>query len=70
VNGKWRRATQGEGDATKGDTTTSHRSEREANDLSGGGSAVPTGANGDTQGILPRRVRPTGDGGGRRRRGG
>ncbi len=36
----------------------------------GGGSAVPTGANGDTQGILRRRVRPTGDGDGRRRRGG
>ncbi len=32
VNGKWRRATQGEGDATKGDATTSHRIEREANE--------------------------------------
>jgi hypothetical protein len=29
VKGKWRRATQ---DATKGDATTSHRSEREANE--------------------------------------
>ena len=39
--------------------------------LSGeGGSAVPTGANGDTQGILRQWVRPTGDGNGRRRRGG
>jgi hypothetical protein len=35
----------------------------------GGGFAVPTGANGDTQGILRRRVRPTGDGDGRMRRG-
>ncbi len=32
VNGKWRRTTQGEGNATKGDATTSHRSEREANE--------------------------------------
>ena len=61
--------TQGEGDATKGDATTSHQSEREANERrkaqadkrrhgndkeghvvflsGGGGSAVPTGANGD-----------------------
>ncbi len=75
---------QGEGDATKGDATTSHQSEREANKRrkaqadkrrhgddkeghvfilsGGGGSAVPTGANGDTQGILRQRVRPTGDG--------
>ena len=36
----------------------------------GGTSAVPTGANGNTQGILQQRVRPTGDGDGRRRRGG
>ncbi len=92
MNGKWRRATQCEGDATKGDTTTSHQSEREANErrkaqadkrrrgdnkeghvvlLSGGGeSAVPTGANGNTQGILGRWVWPTGDGDMRRRRGG
>ena len=83
---------QGEGDATKGDATTSHRSEQEANErqkaqadkrrqgndkeghmvllFGGDGSAVPTGPNGDTQGILRQRVRPTGDGNGRRRRGG
>ncbi len=36
----------------------------------GGGSAVPTGANGDTQGILRQQVRPAGDGDGRMRRGG
>jgi hypothetical protein len=85
-------ATQGGDDATKGDVTTSHRSEREANERrkaqadkrrrgndeeghvvllsGGGGSAVPTGANGNTQGILQQWVRPTGDGDGRRRRGG
>ena len=65
---------QGEGDTTKGDATTFHQSEREANERrkaqadkrrrgdneeghvdllsGGGGSAVPPGANGDTQGIL------------------
>jgi hypothetical protein len=91
VNGKWRHVTQGEGNATKGDATTSHRSEQEANERrkaqvdkrwrgddkeghvvllsGGGGSAVLMGADGDTQGILRRRVRPTGDGDGRRRRG-
>ncbi len=74
VNGKWWRAMQGEGDAAKGDATTSHQSKQEANERrkaqadkrqrgndkeghvvflsGGGGSAVPTGANGDTQGIL------------------
>ncbi len=31
---------------------------------------MPTGANGNTKGILRRRVRPTGDGDRRRRRGG
>ncbi len=83
---------QGDCDATKGDATTSHQSEREANERQkaqadkrrrgddeeghvvllsgGGGSAVPMGANGDTQGILRRLVRPTGDGDGRMRRGG